>query len=141
MGVLLSAGTVLVVQGALTLGARLIEPVVTDAMISAATATGGILIFGLGLTLLELKEIRVANMLPALLLAPVLVAARRSCRPSRERHRGVTRSEAPADVQAVFRSARGPSRCSPGAGRNTDLRPRRGERYGGVEWQLRNVLG
>jgi uncharacterized membrane protein YqgA involved in biofilm formation len=74
-GVLLSAGTVLVVQGALTLGAYSLEAVVTDPMISATTATGGILIFGLGLGLLDLKEVRVANMLPALLFAPLLVAA------------------------------------------------------------------
>jgi uncharacterized membrane protein YqgA involved in biofilm formation len=73
-GVLLSAGTVLVVQGALTLGARLVAPVVTDPMIAAATATGGVLLFGLGLTLLELREVRVANMLPSLLIAPVAVA-------------------------------------------------------------------
>jgi len=42
-------------------------------MISSTTATGGILIFGLGLGLLDLKEVRVANMLPALLFAPLLV--------------------------------------------------------------------
>ncbi|HWS80588.1 MAG TPA: DUF554 domain-containing protein [Rubrobacter sp.] len=74
-GVLLSAGTVLVVQGALTLGAAFLDAVVTGPMISSTTATGGILIFGLGLGLLDLKEIRVANMLPALLVAPLLVAA------------------------------------------------------------------
>ena len=74
-GVLLSAGTVLVVQGSITLGAGLLAPVVTQTMISATTSTGGILIFGLGLVLLDLKEIRVANMLPALLFAPLLVAA------------------------------------------------------------------
>ena len=74
-GVLLSAGTVLVVQGTLTLGAMFLDAVVTEPMISATTATGGILIFGLGLGLLNLKEVRVANMLPALLLAPLLVAA------------------------------------------------------------------
>lgn len=74
-GVLLSAGTVLVVQGSITLGAGLIEGVITDPMISAATATGGVLIFGLGLGLLEIREVRVANMLPALAVAPVLVAA------------------------------------------------------------------
>jgi uncharacterized membrane protein YqgA involved in biofilm formation len=72
---LLSAGAVLVVQGTLTLGAGFIEPVVTDPMISAATATGGVLIFGLGLMLLELKEVRVANMLPALVFAPLFMAA------------------------------------------------------------------
>ena len=74
-GVLLSAGTVLVVQGALTFGAGYLEPIVTEAMISATTATGGVLIFGLGLMLLGIKEVRVANMLPALVVAPLLVAA------------------------------------------------------------------
>jgi len=74
-GVLLSAGTVLVVQGSLTLGAGFLDPIVTEPMISATTATGGVLIFGLGLGLLDLKEVRVANMLPALLFAPFLVAA------------------------------------------------------------------
>ncbi|MGB3684124.1 MAG: DUF554 family protein [Rubrobacteraceae bacterium] len=42
-------------------------------MISATTATGGVLIFGLGLGLLGLVEVRVANMLPALFFAPALV--------------------------------------------------------------------
>ena len=65
----------LVVQGSITLGAGLIEGIVTDPMISATTATGGVLIFGLGLGLLELREVRVANMLPALAVAPFLVAA------------------------------------------------------------------
>jgi hypothetical protein len=74
-GVLLSAGTILLVQGSLTLGAGFVEPFVTDAMISAATATGGVLIAGLGLGLLDLKRVRVGNMLPALLFAPLLVAA------------------------------------------------------------------
>lgn len=74
-GVLLSAGTVLVVQGSLTLGAGFLDAVVTGPMISATTATGGVLIFGLGLGLLDLKEVRVANMLPALVFAPLLVAA------------------------------------------------------------------
>jgi uncharacterized membrane protein YqgA involved in biofilm formation len=73
-GVLLSAGTVLVVQGSLTLGATFLDAVITGPMISSTTATGGILIFGLGLGLLDLKEIRVANMLPALLVSPLLVA-------------------------------------------------------------------
>jgi hypothetical protein len=73
-GVLLSAGTVLVVQGTLTLSAGLLEEVVTEPMILAMTATGGVLILGLGIMLLEIKEVKVANMLPALLVAPVLIA-------------------------------------------------------------------
>jgi uncharacterized membrane protein YqgA involved in biofilm formation len=74
-GVLLSAGTVLVVQGTITLSAGLLQGAVTESMIAAMTATGGVMILGLGLVLLELKEVRVANMLPALLIAPLLVAA------------------------------------------------------------------
>ena len=63
------------VQGSLTLGAKFLDAAVTGAMISATTATGGILIFGLGLGLLDLREVRVANMLPALASPPLLVAA------------------------------------------------------------------
>ncbi|MBA2442765.1 MAG: DUF554 domain-containing protein [Rubrobacter sp.] len=74
-GVMLSAGTVLAVQGTITAAAGSVQGVVTEGMISAATATGGVLIFGLGLGLLELREVRVANMLPALLIAPALAAA------------------------------------------------------------------
>lgn len=37
------------------------------------TATGGILILGIGLTLLELKKIRIANLLPSIAIAPLLV--------------------------------------------------------------------
>jgi uncharacterized protein len=74
-GVLLSAGTVLLVQGSLTLGAGFLDPLITGPMISGTTSAGGILIFALGLGLLDLKEVRVANMLPALVFAPLLVAA------------------------------------------------------------------
>lgn len=73
-GVLLSAGTVLVVQGSLTLGASFLNPLITGHMISATTSTGGVLIVGLGFILLELKEVRVANMLPALVIAPLIIA-------------------------------------------------------------------
>ncbi len=45
-----------------------------EPMILAMTSTGGVLLVGLGLGLLELKEVRVANMLPALIVAPLLVA-------------------------------------------------------------------
>jgi uncharacterized protein len=72
---LLSAGTILLVQGSLTLGAGFLDAVVTEAMISATTATGGNLILGLCLGLLGLKKVRVANMLPALRFASVLGAA------------------------------------------------------------------
>ena len=74
-GVLLSAGSVLVVQGGLTLAGALFGSFMSEPMILALTSTGGVLLLGLGLVLLSLKEVRVANMLPALVVAPLLVAA------------------------------------------------------------------
>jgi len=73
-GVLLSAGTVLLYQGALTLGAGLLRGLLTGAMITEMSAVGGLLIMGIGLNILELSRIRVANMLPALAMAPTLMA-------------------------------------------------------------------
>jgi uncharacterized membrane protein YqgA involved in biofilm formation len=74
MGVAFSAVTVFVYQGALTLGAASLESLLTEPMIAELTATGGILMLGLGLLMLEIKAIKVANFLPALLIAPLLVA-------------------------------------------------------------------
>jgi uncharacterized membrane protein YqgA involved in biofilm formation len=74
-GVLLSAGSVLVVQGGLTLAGALFGSFMSEPMILALTSTGGVLLLGLGLVLLNLEEVRVANMLPALVVAPLLVAA------------------------------------------------------------------
>jgi uncharacterized protein len=74
-GVLLSAVSVLLVQGSLTLAGALFGSFMSEPMILAMTATGGVLLLGLGLALLELKEVRVANMLPALVVAPLIVAA------------------------------------------------------------------
>lgn len=73
-GVLLSAVTVLVIQGGLTLSASTVEPWLNSIMIGAMTAAGGIILLALGLRLLEIKPIRVANLLPALILAPLFVA-------------------------------------------------------------------
>jgi uncharacterized membrane protein YqgA involved in biofilm formation len=72
-GVGLSAITVLVVQGTLTLCAGAVQPYMTEVMITAMTAAGGIMLLGLGLKLLDIKQMRVANLLPALLLAPAFV--------------------------------------------------------------------
>ncbi len=73
-GVLFSSLPVLFYQGALTLGAALMRTLLTAAMITEMSATGGVLIISLGLGLLELKAIRTANFLPALVFAPVMVA-------------------------------------------------------------------
>jgi uncharacterized protein len=72
-GVAFAAVTVLVVQGALTLGASLFEDVLRGEALSAMTSTGGVLIIGIALKLLDLKDVKVGNFLPALVLAPALV--------------------------------------------------------------------
>jgi uncharacterized protein len=74
-GVLLSAVSILVVQGGLTLAGALFGTFMDEPMALAMTSTGGVLLVALGLVLLELKEVRVANMLPALIFAPLLVVA------------------------------------------------------------------
>lgn len=73
-GVLLSAVSVLLVQGSLTLVAFLIHAGLTDLETDELTAAGGIAVLGIALGLLELKTIKVANFLPALVVAPLLAA-------------------------------------------------------------------
>jgi hypothetical protein len=72
-GVGLSALTVLVVQGTIAASAFLLEPFLDDATILVITATGGIILLGVALRLLDLKAVRLTNFLPALLLAPIFV--------------------------------------------------------------------
>jgi len=73
-GVGFSALTVLIYQGTLTLAASAVADVFTEPMIAAMSAVGGVLILGIALRLLDLREVRVANLLPALVIAPVVVA-------------------------------------------------------------------
>ena len=73
-GVGFSVITILVYQGALSLSASALAGAFSDAMIAAMSAVGGLLILGIGLRLLALREVRVANMLPAIVLAPAAVA-------------------------------------------------------------------
>lgn len=75
IGVLFSILTLLVYQGGITMLAGFAEMVLTAPMIAEMSATGGVLILAIGLLLLDLKRIRVANLLPALLIAPLIVAA------------------------------------------------------------------
>ena len=72
VGVMLSAVSVLVVQGLLTLLGVLLGGLVPDAHISALTATGGLLLAGIALRLLRIRDVPVGDMLPALLVAPLL---------------------------------------------------------------------
>jgi uncharacterized membrane protein YqgA involved in biofilm formation len=73
VGVAFAALTVLVVQGALTLGAGLFESLLRGEALAAMTSTGGVLIIGISLRLLDLKDVKVGNFLPALAIAPLLV--------------------------------------------------------------------
>ena len=72
-GVALSALTVLAVQGSIAAAAVLLRDLLDEATVVAVTAAGGVILMGLSLRLLDLKPVRVASFLPALLLAPILV--------------------------------------------------------------------
>ncbi|OPX43890.1 putative membrane protein YdfK [Ruminiclostridium hungatei] len=71
IGVAFSAIPVLVYQGGITLLAGVIKPWLNDMVISQMSLVGGILIFAIGINLLELKKINVGNLLPAVFI-PVL---------------------------------------------------------------------
>jgi uncharacterized protein len=76
-GVLLALVTILLYQGGLSLSAHALVPVLTSnkATIIELTATGGLILTAVGLKLLKVRDLRAANMLPALIVAPLLVAA------------------------------------------------------------------
>jgi uncharacterized membrane protein YqgA involved in biofilm formation len=73
-GVALSALVVGVYQAAMTLGASGWDAILDDRMVHEMSATGGIMILGIGLRFMDVKPIRVASLLPGLALAPILVA-------------------------------------------------------------------
>lgn len=71
-GVALSAVAVLVIQGGFSLGAGLFDDVLRGEVLAALVATGGLLLVGIGLKLLAIRDLKVGNFLPALLFAPVI---------------------------------------------------------------------
>ena len=73
IGVIFSVFTIIVVQGGLTFSALLIDQFFNDMMINEMTAVGGVIIIGIGFILLEIKKIKVATFLPALVFAPLIV--------------------------------------------------------------------
>ena len=76
VGVFFSALVVLLYQGGLTLGAAQLQNLFTPLMLAELSAVGGVLLLSLAVgPLLNLKPIRTANLLPALLVAPLLSAA------------------------------------------------------------------
>lgn len=72
IGVIFSAAFVLVFQGALALLAGVIAPVLSEAAINELICAGSVMILALGLNMLKVTKIKVANYLPALLFAPVI---------------------------------------------------------------------
>ena len=73
-GVAASALSVGVVQGLLTLLGAVLGGLLPEALVASVTATGGVLLLGVGLRLLHVKAVAVGDMLPALVVAPVLTA-------------------------------------------------------------------
>lgn len=73
-GVLLTIAVILVYQGGLALGAAALAGALTEAQLREMSAVGGLLILGVGLKLLAIRDVKVADYLPAILVAPLLVA-------------------------------------------------------------------
>jgi uncharacterized membrane protein YqgA involved in biofilm formation len=71
-GVGFSVISLIVIQGGLTLLGALLGSFVPEAHLSALTATGGLVLLGVAFRLLDLKQVKVADFLPALLVAPLL---------------------------------------------------------------------
>jgi uncharacterized membrane protein YqgA involved in biofilm formation len=74
IGVLFSTLPVAAYQGGITIGASLLEPYLTSSMVTEMTATGGLLILGIAMNLLQITKIRIGNLLPAILVAAILSA-------------------------------------------------------------------
>lgn len=68
IGVLFSAFAVLLYQGFITLTASLLKLILVDAVVAQMSAVGGLLIMAVGINILELKRIKVGNMLPAIFI-------------------------------------------------------------------------
>jgi len=71
-GVLFAVVPLLIYQGGLTLLAGQLGTVLSPPVVNEITATGGLLLIGLGINILEIRKIQVLNMIPALLVAGVL---------------------------------------------------------------------
>jgi len=72
-GVLLSIAVILVYQGGLAAGASVLSGLLSEAQLVEMSAVGGLLILGVGLRLLRIRDVAVADFLPAIAVAPLLV--------------------------------------------------------------------
>ncbi|WP_304340271.1 DUF554 domain-containing protein [Metaclostridioides mangenotii] len=71
IGVIFSSVAVFIYQGLITIGAAFLSTLLSEAVVTALTAVGSLLIIGIALNLLEITKIKVANLLPAVFL-PIL---------------------------------------------------------------------
>jgi uncharacterized membrane protein YqgA involved in biofilm formation len=72
IGVAASAFPVFIYQGAITLLAAFLQPYLSAAVVLEMTAVGGILLMGVGSNILEIKKVRVGNLIPAIFI-PILI--------------------------------------------------------------------
>ena len=72
IGVMFSSIPLLLYQGGLTLFSSFIGERLTDVIVNDLSATGGILLIGLGINILEIKQLKILNMIPALLVVVIL---------------------------------------------------------------------
>lgn len=71
IGVLFSAVPLFFYQGGLTLLAGLVQGYLTEPIINEVSAVGGLMLIGLGITILEIKKLKILNLLPALVFAGI----------------------------------------------------------------------
>jgi uncharacterized membrane protein YqgA involved in biofilm formation len=74
-GVLLTIPLILVYQGGLAIGASLFVGVLSDLQLREMSAVGGLLLIGVGLRLLSIRDVKVADFLPAIVVSPLVVVA------------------------------------------------------------------
>jgi uncharacterized membrane protein YqgA involved in biofilm formation len=72
IGVMFSSIPLLLYQGGLTLFSSFIGERLTDVIVNDLSATGGILLIGLGINILEIKQLKILNMIPALVVVVIL---------------------------------------------------------------------
>lgn len=72
VGVAFSVVPLLVYQGGLTLAAGSLSSLLADRVVTEVSAVGGLLLIGLGINILEIRRLKIVNMLPALVFAGVL---------------------------------------------------------------------
>ena len=72
IGVAFAGGSVLLVEGLVTILASLVAPLFTEAVLAELTFTGSLLLIGIGLNVMGLTKLRILNMMPAVLF-PILL--------------------------------------------------------------------